>query len=390
MAHSTATPLGKGTYGSVVRIDNRAVKSFDCTVPEGRIVDIHKPLLQEYAALRYLANTGCQYVVRPTDVNISRNQLSMEVYDMNLRNWRIRNLGLAGYHQQARTILHDILCGLVELHDRGLVHADFKPSNILISLNPLRAVLGDVGFVSIAKYTKVDRTGPLYRDPTPVRDSAHDMFSLGMIMFELVTGHHLTKLGSHDDYQNIAQTYVKDPEYLDVINNLFQADYTQRYSARELLLRIFAEDYPRWQVPDIIATVVPKPEVRQQFKEKNRQFGIPRERLGYYSLLAVNNDPDQREMAAMLYLLSVMFICDPACPDPLNPIRPRRFTNTEAIRYGNCSNEELCQIVIKLIDSPTVLQTIMSCATRNSRSPPSSTASSSSSLTNTNTTTEDW
>jgi len=356
MSTSTSVPihLGKGTYGSVVQIGDRAVKSFE----------YRKPLLQEYAALRYLSNTNCKYVVKVVDVDVENNQLSMEVYDMNLRKWRLKNIKEDDYHTNARIILHDILCGLVELHDRGLVHADFKPGNILIRKKPLGAVLGDVGFVSIAKYTKVDRTGPLYRDPTPVKDVAHDLFSLGMIMFELVTGNHLTRLGNHDEYQTIAQTYVKDPEYLEIINNLFQADHTRRYSARALLMRIFGEDYPRWQVPDIIATITPKPDIRTKFKAAAERFGVKRDKLGYLALLLVREYPSTLDIAAMLHLLTVMFICDPAQPDPNLLITPRRFTEVEAMNYANCTSNELCSTVIDLVNNVDVLQIIMTSATR--------------------------
>lgn len=356
MAASIPIHLGKGTYGNVVQIDNRAVKSFE----------YRKPLLQEYAALRYLADTGCKYVVKPVDVDVEHHQLSMEVYDMNLRKWRSKNLQDPNYHNNARIILHDILCGLIELHDRGLVHADFKPGNILIRLEPLGAVLGDVGFVSIAKYTKVDRTGPLYRDPTPVKDAAHDLFSLGMIMFELVTGHHLVKLGNHNDYQRIAQTYVKDPEYLDIIYNLFQADHSQRYSARTLLMRIFGENFPRWEVPDIIAPIIHKPDIRKRFKMEAERFGVRREKLGYLSLLFAKNDPSVQDVAAMLYLLTVMFICDPAHPDPKQLIAPRRFSEMEAMYYAGCTSDELYKTVVELIDNRDVLQIIMSSATKSS------------------------
>lgn len=350
MSASAPTPLGKGTYGNVVQIDGTAVKYFE----------YHKPLIQEYAALKYIANTGCKYQVKVLDVDIQKCRLTMELYDMDLRKWRYQNFSDIYYQQDVKVIIHDILCGLIELHDRGLAHGDLKPGNILVKKQPLKAVLGDAGFVSIAKYTKVDRTGPLYRDPIPIKDVAHDMFSFGMILFELVTGQQLIKLGKHNDYQNIAMTYVKDLEYQEIIVNLFQAKHQQRYTARELLYRLYHEDYPIWTVPSMVVNITPNPGVKEMFTTAARKYGIPREKLGSQVLLLIRPEPDLIDIAAMLYLLTAMFIADPV----LQVIAPRRFTESEALQYAQCDSEQLCQRVIDLIDDERVIQVIMSCATR--------------------------
>jgi hypothetical protein len=185
-------------------------------------------------------------------------------------------------------------------------------------------------------------------------------------MFELVTGQHLIKLGNHQDYQTIAQTYVKDMDYLDIIYNLFQADHTKRYSARTLLMRIFGENYPLWQVPDVVATITPKLDVMSRFKIEAERFGIRRDKLGYWALLLAQQEPSVKDIAAMLYLLTVMFINDPARTDPSQLIAPRRFTEDEAMSYCGCTSNDLCTTVVELIDNPQVLQVIMSSATRSS------------------------
>src|SRR5689334_17210470 len=105
--------LGRGTYGTVVKENNVAVKTY------------HKlpHLIQEYVALRYLDD--CKYIVHAKDVLYDKNQLVMDLYDMSLNKWLKSECSCNDCLQH---IVHNILCGIIELHDRGLAHCDIKPS----------------------------------------------------------------------------------------------------------------------------------------------------------------------------------------------------------------------------------------------------------------------
>ena len=230
-----ATLLGEGSYGLVIIRDGMAVKKFRKL----------SHLIQEYMALKYLDD--CGNVVHTKGVDFANLELHMELYDCSLRKWLEETRQHSDVDQSdVMKILHDILVGLVELHDRELAHGDLKPGNVLIQKEPLRAVLGDCGFVSIAKYAKVERTAPIYRDPVISHDSTHDMFSFGICFLEMIAEIKINRQASYDELKDIVKEKITDPVYRKIIYNLVHEEKDRRPDARTTLFRLFKEDPPKW------------------------------------------------------------------------------------------------------------------------------------------------
>ena len=86
--------------------------------------------------------------------------------------------------------------GLREAHEAGIVHRDIKPANIIID-EKRRLRLLDFGLAAVTGTEKLTKTGSTlgtvgYMSPEQVRgeeiDTRSDLFSFGVILYEMITG----------------------------------------------------------------------------------------------------------------------------------------------------------------------------------------------------------
>lgn len=98
------------------------------------------------------------------------------------------------FAQKAR-VLQEIARALAEAHDRGILHRDLKPANVLVTPG-LKPVILDFGLALSLREGEQPGRGfegtPLYASPEQVRGGpltpAADVFSLGSLMFKVLTG----------------------------------------------------------------------------------------------------------------------------------------------------------------------------------------------------------
>jgi serine/threonine protein kinase len=149
----------------------------------------------------------------------------------------------------------DVLDALEALHARGVVHRDMKSSNIYLSPGTEgrdRVKLLDLGFAKVEDELKLTAKNQLlgtpfyispeqYIDPTAV-DARSDLFSLGVVMFEVLTAKWpysyiskkelLSKVVKGDLERHPARHQPQLPGWLDlIVAKALSHDRDQRYAS---------------------------------------------------------------------------------------------------------------------------------------------------------------
>jgi len=155
---------------------------------------------------------------------------------------------------EAFDIVAQIGAGLNKAHENGILHRDIKPANILLTQDGHAKII-DFGLARLAGQTRLTRTGTTvgtvsYMSPEQARgqdvDMRSDVFSLGVILYELLTGK-LPFRGDNEatviyailntEPEPLAQWHDDQPRHAQrVIDKALAKDRTERYaSAGELL-----------------------------------------------------------------------------------------------------------------------------------------------------------
>jgi len=143
------------------------------------------------------------------------NYFAMEYLQENLKD-RIKQAG-GIKPREALAIIRDVARALAYAHNKGFVHRDIKPDNIMFRKDGA-VVLVDFGIVkAVNEKTKLTRTGisvgtPQYMSPEQIKarkvDGRSDIYSLGIVLYELITGKVPYQA---DDLVRLALQHTGDP-----------------------------------------------------------------------------------------------------------------------------------------------------------------------------------
>lgn len=154
--------------------------------------------------------------------------------------------------EQILELLKQIASALSYAHQRGVIHRDVKPGNILFRANN-SPVLSDFGIAKVlGANTQLTVDGrsigtPTYMSPEQVRGvrttAQSDLYSLGIIFFQMLTGRCPYE---SDDFFAIGYMHVNDPipelpkehaHYQSLVNRFLAKDPKDRLSSADVLIK---------------------------------------------------------------------------------------------------------------------------------------------------------
>lgn len=127
----------------------------------------------------------------------------------------------------------DLTAGLICLHRHGLVHRDVKPGNIIFVNG--RAKLADIGLVSTHNEGRTFVGTEGYIPPEGPGSPAADIYALGMVLYEAVTGYTPERFPKVPPEWFAENASVEPLEFHEVVLKACEGDKERRYESAEEL-----------------------------------------------------------------------------------------------------------------------------------------------------------
>lgn len=186
----------------------------------------------------------------------------------------------------ANTVGIHVLRALTVAHERGIIHRDIKPGNILLSDSGVVKVT-DFGLAYVALSPTVTMEGmvlgtPAYMAPEQIRgdevDQRTDLFALGVTLVETLTGERIFEGSTYSEcMKKVLAFKVQEldrfdgratPEFSAILKRLLHPSKTDRYSSsREALAAIGGH-------PPVSGNGSKDPSTPQNTKKKSVPYGI--------------------------------------------------------------------------------------------------------------------
>lgn len=213
--------LGEGAHGRVhLAYDEETerqvvVKVVGTMVYGGKAADL---LLRE---ARIVAGIDHPNVVEVLDVLEGRHEVAqvMAYAEGGSLRGLLDRRGSSG-PRRAVEIVDQVLAGLGAAHAEGVVHRDVKPENLLLT-DDGRVTVADFGVAYEAGRDATGLTGGaigtlLYMSPEQLRGGevgpASDLYAVGVVLHELLTGRYYLPLAGRDDFQVRRAILEETPE----------------------------------------------------------------------------------------------------------------------------------------------------------------------------------
>jgi serine/threonine-protein kinase len=249
--------IGKGAFGTVLLMEDEVVDERLILKFLNPNVSSDEEMMKRFVhELRYSRKITHRNVIRIYDfLNLQGSYaISMEYFPSHTLSGEIPNNKPMDM-KRALKFSRDIATGMTVAHQAGVIHRDLKPANVLVNDEGLLKIV-DFGVAAAAASgdTQLTKTGyvigsPKYMAPEQILgkkvDQTADIYSVGVIMYEMATGIPPYSRGDHMSvmYQHVqgkaALCQEVNPDIPDdfaaVIAKAMSVDKTKRYQSMEEL-----------------------------------------------------------------------------------------------------------------------------------------------------------
>jgi len=249
--------IGKGAFGTVLLMEDEVVDEQLILKFLNANVSSDEEMMKRFVhELRYSRKITHRNVIRIYDFLKLQGSyaISMEYFPSHTLSGEMPNNKPMTIEKSLK-YSRDMATGMAVAHLAGVIHRDLKPANILVNDDGLLKIV-DFGVAAAASSgdTQLTKTGyvigsPKYMAPEQILgkkvDETADVYSIGVIMYEMTTGIPPYSRGDHMSvmYQHV-QGKAKlcqevNPEipdlYADIIAKAMSVDKTQRYQSMDEL-----------------------------------------------------------------------------------------------------------------------------------------------------------
>mgnify|MGYP003667325577 CR=1 FL=1 len=257
--------LGRGGFGTVfLAYDTTLQRDVALKIPHHSLVSKSATVnlyLREARAIASLDHPNIIPVYRAaTAAKIACYIVTKRIRGCDLSQWATRQ---HPSYEAIATLLAQVADAIAFAHQHGVVHRDIKPSNILIDEQG-RPYVADFGLA----LRDVDPRGgpayvgtPAYMSPEQARGEGHrvdgrsDLYSIGVVMYELLTGQRPFQSTVADGlYDEILYSEPTPPRQIDVnipseLSRICLKGLSKSISERYPTGEAFANDLRQWLAP---------------------------------------------------------------------------------------------------------------------------------------------
>ncbi len=249
--------IGKGAFGTVILVEDTIVSERLVLKFLNQNISSDEEMMQRFVhELRYSRKITHKNVIRIYDFLKLGGlyAISMEYFPSHTLRGEIPNNKPVAV-KKAAAIARDIALGMAVAHHVGIIHRDLKPANVLVNNDGIVKVV-DFGVASAQSGgdTQLTKTGyvigsPKYMAPEQILgkkvDQRADIYSLGVIFYELLAGEppytegdHMAVMYQHvqGDYTPIQERNPEVPDYVvKIVDKVLAVDKADRYQSMEAL-----------------------------------------------------------------------------------------------------------------------------------------------------------